>query len=208
MNDADAELRARTARWMEIAEPGELVEAICRLFDERGSSNYDEAVTQTVHALQSAELAAEAHASPALIAAALLHDIGHLLLGEWEHRPDFLDRDLHHEDVAARFLSNWFDADVTEPIRLHVDAKRFLCAVEADYAAGLSPASVRSLNVQGGPMDDGEVAEFRASGFADPATELRRWDDLAKDVDRPVGAIRDHTLLLTTLVTMPERPTT
>ena len=79
--------------WRQIDDVGDLVEAICRLYDERGGSNYDEAVTQTVHALQSADLAAAADAPGALVAAALLHDIGHLLLGEWEARPDFLDGD-------------------------------------------------------------------------------------------------------------------
>jgi predicted HD phosphohydrolase len=69
--------------------------------------------------------------------------IGHLLVGEHDDQDDFLDRDLHHEDVGARFLSNWFSPAVTEPIRLHVTAKRYLCAIDPEYHDGLSDASVR-----------------------------------------------------------------
>mgnify|MGYP001797128233 CR=1 FL=1 len=114
------------------------------------------------------------------IVAAFLHDIGHLLLGEDDGERDFLADDLHHEDVGARFLANWFGPEVTEPIRHHVPAKRYLCAVEPEYHATLSAASTRSLEVQGGPMSDDEVAEFETQpGWAE-AVELRRWDDDAK----------------------------
>ena len=185
--------------WRHIDDVGDLVEAICRLYDDRGGSNYDEAVTQTVHALQSADLASAADAPGPLVAAALLHDIGHLLLGEWETRADFLERDLHHEEVAARFLANWFGPEVTEPIRMHVSAKRYLCAVEPEYTAGLSPASVRSLAVQGGPMDADELADFARRDHVAGAIALRRWDDEAKQPDLPVGDIREHAGLLASL---------
>jgi len=182
--------------WRRIDDVGDLVESICRLYDERGASNYDEAVTQTAHALQSADLAIAAGAPAALVAAALLHDIGHLLLGEWDEQADFLERDLRHEEVAARFLANWFGPEVVEPIRMHVAAKRYLCAVEPAYAAGLSPASERSLAVQGGAMNADELADFARREHVAGAIALRRWDDEAKRPDLPVGAIRDHAGLL------------
>jgi 2-aminoethylphosphonate dioxygenase len=188
--------------WRRIDDVGDLAEAICRLYDARGGSNYDEAVSQTVHALQSADLAAASGAPDELVAASLLHDIGHLLLGEWEERDDFLERDLHHEEVAARFLSNWFGPAITEPIRLHVDAKRYLCAVEPGYVDELSPSSVRSLMVQGGPMDADELAAFARLDHVAAAIALRRWDDEAKQPDLPVGAIRDHVGLLAGLAVL------
>lgn len=189
-----------TPSWRGITDPDELVEAICGVYDAKGESRYDEAVTQTQHAIQAAELARDEGRSEALIVAALLHDLGHLLLDEFERRPDFLTRDLHHEDVAARFLANWFGPEVTEPIRLHVAAKRYLCTVEPGYHDGLSPASVRSLVLQGGPMTDSEAAVFGAGTGAAEAADLRRWDDLAKDPDRPVGAIRDYAPIMRGLV--------
>lgn len=189
--------------WMEIDRADELVDRLIELYETKGSSRYDEAVTQSEHAVQAAELAVAAGADDELVAAALLHDIGHLLLDEHERRPEFLDQDLHHEEVAARFLANWFGPGVVEPVRLHVAAKRYLCAVEHDYHDGLSPASVRSLEVQGGPMTDEEAEAFAALNGSDGATLLRRWDDLAKDGQRPTGLVRGHRDLLTRLATLP-----
>ena len=166
--------------WRELETPAQVADAIIDLYSRRGGSNYDEVVTQTSHSLQCGQLAADAGSTGAAIAAAFLHDIGHLLVGEQDDRDDFLDRDLRHEEVGARFLANWFGPDVTEPIRLHVPAKRYLCAVEPSYHDGLSEASVRSLVLQGGPMSSEEAAEFERRDGYDIAVELRRWDDGAK----------------------------
>jgi gamma-butyrobetaine dioxygenase len=130
-----------------------------------------EPVSISEHMLQAGELAEASGAEAALVAAALLHDIGHLL-GEPEDR---------HGEAGARWLSQWFGAAVTEPVRLHVPAKRYLCAADADYFALLSAESVRTLSLQGGPMTTAEVAAFEALPFSRDAVAVRRWDDQAKD---------------------------
>src|SRR5262245_10975832 len=129
------------------------VDIVFRLFETAGSALYfGEAVTETEHALQSAALATAAGAGPTVVAAALLHDVGHLLhsLGE-----DFTDRgiDDHHENAGAAWLARHFRPEVVGPVRLHVAAKRYLCAVDPDYLAALSAVSQASLRLQGGPFD-------------------------------------------------------
>jgi len=157
-----------------------IIDGIARLFAERGGSLYfGEAVSEAEHALQAAAAAERDGATPAQIAAALLHDIGHLLhdLGE-----DVAQRgiDGRHEDVGATWLARHFGPDVAEPVRLHVPAKRFLCATETDYLDQLSPASRESLHLQGGPFTADEAAAFARHAYAQQATALRRWDDEAK----------------------------
>jgi phosphonate degradation associated HDIG domain protein len=138
-------------------------------------------VTQLEHALQAAWQAERAGCSPAMIAAALLHDVGHMVhdLGE-DPAADGLDD--HHEDVGYRWLTQWFGPEVTEPVRMHVAAKRYLCGTEEEYFATLSPDSVRSLALQGGPMSAGEAAAFIAAPYADDAVRLRRFDEGAKEI--------------------------
>ena len=167
------------------------VEQIIKLFAERGDSQYGgEAVTQRQHALQCAALAVQAHASPALVTAALLHDIGHLVHALPDDAPD-QGVDDAHEELGYRYLRQIFDESVTEPVRLHVPAKCYLCAVNSYYHAQLSEPSIVSLKLQGGPMSETEVAEFRAGSFAEDAVSLRRWDDLAKVADLATPAIED-----------------
>lgn len=172
-------------QWMALDSPQEIAHAITSLYRQRGGSQYDEVVTQTAHGLQCGALAMAAGADDATVVAAFLHDIGHLLLNEHDNRDDFLETDLHHEQVGARFLANWFGEDVLAPIRLHVPAKRYLCGVEPSYHDGLSDASVRSLVVQGGPMTDTEIAQFDALDYSEHAVALRRWDDGAKVANAP-----------------------
>ena len=140
------------------------------------------AINQRQHALQSAWLAERQGCPPALIAASLMHDIGHLVhdLGE---DPAARGVDDQHEDLGTAFLAKWFGPEVTEPVRLHVAAKRYLCATEADYFGRLSPDSVRSLALQDGPMSAAEVAAFRALPQAAAAVQLRRFDEEAKVKD-------------------------
>lgn len=149
------------------------------LFAARGGAHYGEGVSQTEHALQAALCAERDGATPALIAAALLHDIGHLLVDEPE---DIAEHgiDTEHESVASAWLSRHFGPEVTEPVRLHVAAKRYLCTAEPGYLERLSPASVLSLKLQGGPLSDAEAAAFAAGPQAAAAASLRRWDDEAK----------------------------
>jgi phosphonate degradation associated HDIG domain protein len=153
---------------------------IVEMLHERGDSQYGgESVTQLEHALQAAYFAEQEGASPFLITAALLHDVGHLLHSLPDDAPD-RGVDDRHEDLAARWLQKRFGHEVVEPARLHVDAKRYLCAVEHDYFQSLSPPSVISLRLQGGPMTADEVEAFRANPFYREAIALRRWDDAAK----------------------------
>lgn len=139
-----------------------------------------EAVTQRQHALQCATLAQSAHSAPSLVVACLLHDFGHLVhtLGE-----DAAERGINdcHEHRALPYLKNIFPKSVTEPVRLHVNAKRYLCAIDKEYWATLSPASQRSLELQGGIFSEDEARVFINQPYAKDAVQLRIWDDLAKD---------------------------
>ena len=157
-----------------------IVDDIMRLFARRGASAYHgEAVSQAEHALQAAELAEQEGAPDALVVAALLHDVGHLLDGQDE---DLAHRgiDGRHEEAGSHWLARHFGPEVIEPIRLHVAAKRYLCAVDPAYRNGLSPASRLSLSVQGGPMGDEERTQFEANPYYRDAIRLRHWDDTAK----------------------------
>lgn len=167
-----------------LQDDSDPVETLFELYRSRGDSHYEEVVTQLDHALQCAERARAARASDALVVAALLHDIGHLLLGEHEDAPGFLKADLEHEVLGSRFLARWFPPTVTEPIRLHVAAKRWLCGTDPGYHHRLSSASLRSLELQGGPMEAAERAAFEAQACFVDAVELRRFDDEAR---RPNG---------------------
>ena len=146
-----------------------------------------EAVTMAAHQLQAAALARAGGAPDALVAAALLHDVGHLLDGA---------TDEGHGEVGARWLGQWFGEDVTEPVRLHVAAKRHLVATEPGYRARLSPASVETLRRQGGPMDDAAAVAFRRDPNARAAVALRRWDDRAKDPGAAVPSLDAYHELL------------
>jgi [1-hydroxy-2-(trimethylamino)ethyl]phosphonate dioxygenase len=150
-------------------------------FARRGNDTYGEGVSQLDHALQCALCAERDGAAPTLIAATLLHDIGHLV---HDLPQDIADHgiDAQHESLGSAWLSQHFGLDVTEPVRLHVAAKRYLATSEAGYFELLSPASVQSLRLQGGLMSDAECASFAAEPFAADAIRLRRWDDEGKTV--------------------------
>lgn len=162
---------------------------IQHLFDRYGAIAYSgEPVTQLQHALQTAALAEDAGATPELIAASLLHDLGHLLNLQGETPTERGIDDLH-QYFALPFLRPLFSDAVLEPIRLHVDAKRCLCAIDASYYARLSADSVRSLQLQGGIFSDEEANRFLEKPYAADAISLRRWDDLAKDASRATPAL-------------------
>jgi gamma-butyrobetaine dioxygenase len=170
------------------------------LFEGPGADDYlGEEVTQAAHMLQAAASAREAGAAPGLVAAALLHDVGHFT-GEITGHDLMGGTDNRHSHVGADWLGQWFGPQVTEPIRLHVAAKRYLCAVESSYYDLLSEASRYTLGVQGGPMGPMEVAGFDAEPYAQDAVRLRRWDDEAKEPDRTVPAFDDYTALLHQLI--------
>ncbi len=146
-----------------------------------GAERYgDEDVSQLAHALQCAHQAEREGADGALVAAALLHDIGHLV-GDGDEGLAERGIDAMHERIGADWVAARFSGAVAEPVRLHVDAKRYLCTREDGYFARLSPASVRSLAVQGGPYSEVEADGFAARPHAGDAVRLRRWDEAAKD---------------------------
>jgi len=172
-------------------------EEIIAILRSRGDSQYGgEAITQLEHGLQAAALAEQAQSPPELIIAALLHDGGHMLHDLPDDTPN-QGIDDHHEASGYRFLQKVFDGSVTGPVRLHVAAKRYLCAADADYSNQLSEPSRVSLALQGGPMSAEEAAEFETHPHYDAAVRLRRWDDLAKvpggatpDLDHFAGYVR------------------
>ena len=169
---------------------GLTIEMIAGWLNTRAFNLYGgEAVTQLQHALQCAALAQADGASASLTVAALLHDIGHLADSEGDAvRP--------HGALAAALLGNLFAPAVTEPIRMHIDAKRYLCAVDVLYWATLSDASKQSLAWQGGPFTKAEAQAFRQQPYADDAIRLRRWDDAAKVAGYPTPALAAYVPLL------------
>ena len=150
------------------------------LFDQRGHLAYGEGVTELQHALQSASLAEGDDAPNNLIVAALLHDIGHLLHGLSE---DVAEQgiDGHHERIGEKWLEEYFGPEISQPVRLHVAAKRYQCTVNPDYLAQLSPASQNSFVLQGGKMNEDEITAFETNPFFKDSLQLRTWDDHAKD---------------------------
>ena len=157
------------------------IDLLLALFERPAAQRvYTESVTQAEHAMQCAGLAEAAQADDALIAAALLHDIGHLLTIEETEMATPPGTDRHHEAVGAAYLGRWFHSEVTRPVALHVAAKRYLCGTDARYGANLSPASVHSLQLQGGPMSRQQCNAFRSARGWVSAIELRCWDDKAK----------------------------
>ncbi len=180
------------------------VDRLAELFASAGADDYlGEPVTVAQHLLQSAALAAAAAAPPALVAAALLHDTGHLRgsdpgsdEAELSGQELMAGTDNDHGERGAAWLARWFPATVTEPVRRHVAAKRYLCTAEPGYFALLSPASVYTLSVQGGPMSAAEAREFEAGGYAAGPVAVRRWDDQAKDPAARVPGFAHYRPLL------------
>lgn len=176
--------------------PKDIVQKIITLFHEQGDSEYGgEPVTQGEHALQAAQLARTESAPASLVVAALLHDIGHLLHALPDDAPEQGIDDLH-EELGHRFLIKYFKPAVSEPVHLHVAAKRYLCAVEPDYLALLSEPSVISLRLQGGPMSMKECQAFEANPYYADAVQLRRYDDMAKVPNLAVEPIEFYASFL------------
>jgi [1-hydroxy-2-(trimethylamino)ethyl]phosphonate dioxygenase len=159
------------------------IDEVFELFERRGREAYfGESVSILEHSLQAAWLAEQAGAEPHLLVAALLHDVGHLL---HQMPGDIAERgiDGRHEAIGEAWLRFRFGPDVSEPVRLHVEAKRYLCCVEPAYLANLSPSSIQSLELQGGPLSPEEARDFERNPRFQDAVALRRWDDAAKSPD-------------------------
>jgi len=172
------------------------LEEIERLFVGAGGRAYQgEAVSIATHMLQAGALAEADGAAEQLVAAALLHDVGHLVA------PTSTETDARHETTGADWLAKLgFPPSVTEPVRLHVDAKRYLCAIEPTYFDALSTVSRRTLMLQGGVMSDDEAQAFSARAAAQAAVAVRRWDEAAKDPAAPTPAFSHFRPLLQSLV--------
>lgn len=173
------------------------------LFEKHGASLYGgEAVTQLEHALQTAALAESEGAPHYLIAAALLHDLGHIIQVQQQESAELdQETDHRHQVFVLPFLQESLPAAVLEPIRMHVDAKRCLCAIDETYFSTLSPASVHSLELQGGIFSEDQVETFMQQPYAVDAIRLRRWDDLAKVPGQPTP---DLTHFLTIVANIQE----
>jgi phosphonate degradation associated HDIG domain protein len=157
-----------------------IFQELASIYLDRGAAAYfGEPVTVTEHSLQAAHFAQKFNAADALVLAALLHDVGHLIgnasndIADWKI-------DMRHEVSGSKWLSLRFGPSVSEPVRLHVPAKRYLCATDPAYFGKLSPASVVTLRLQGGPMSEAEVRAFEAEHFFREAVLLRRCDEEAK----------------------------
>lgn len=178
----------------------EIISDIFEAFDRQGAAHYGENVTQLEHALQCAQLARDHNCSSALILAALLHDIGRMLEPNG-NEIELRGSDAKHEQAGADALAPFYPHELTEPIRLHVAAKRYLCATDPEYLERLSDASKLSLSVQGGPMSSEEVAAFERLPFFKDATLLRRFDDWGKRTGTEVAELRSYLPLLHSLCT-------
>jgi phosphonate degradation associated HDIG domain protein len=177
-----------------------VIDDISRAFADRGGEAYGEDVSQLEHALQCALLAQADGAADHLIAAALLHDYGHL----FEERGEAAERDgrdARHEVHGARALRRWFGPEVAGPVALHVAAKRYLCAAEPGYEDTLSPASILSLSLQGGRFSSAQCRRFERSRFATDAIRLRRWDDSGKVAGRSTPGLEHYWPVLSRLYT-------
>lgn len=171
---------------------------LLQMLDEKGAARYGgEGINQLQHALQCAVLAEKNQASESLVVAALLHDIGHLSLDD--EGLAARGKDSLHEVAGARLLRAFFGPEVTEPVRLHVAAKRYLCATEPSYGARLSRGSVTSLKVQGGLLGDAERKRLEGQAFFQSALDLRRWDDAAKDPEARTPGLAAYRALAETL---------
>lgn len=165
-----------------------IVDDICKLFQDAGDAAHQGgALSHKEHALQAAALAEAEDAPDALVLAALLHDIGHLIDGVHGNETKAnANVDSQHERKGARWLARFFGPDVTEPVRLHVEAKRYLCALDPNYLSRLPPASVRRLHLQGGPLSRREIKDFQAEPYHRAGLWLCRIDDNANEPGRIV----------------------
>ncbi len=176
-----------------------VAQEVLSIYDRLGSGAYfGERVSMLEHGLQAAHFARVMGAPDTLVIAALLHDVGHLL----ETVPDAIEdwiSDAHHEVTGARWLAQRFAPAVSEPVRLHVPAKRYLCATDADYFAQLSSASVHTLKLQGGPMLAAEISQFEAEPYHREAVVVRRCDDQGKVAGLKTPVLEDYRVLIDSL---------
>ncbi|MCG6901820.1 MAG: HD domain-containing protein [Rhodobacter sp.] len=180
--------------------PDTIVDFIADIFARRGAEEYlGEPVTISEHMLQCAECAERSGADDVLIAAALLHDIGHFTN---EFPADAAEQgiDSVHEEAGARVLRDFFPPLIHDCVRFHVDAKRYLCATDPEYFGKLSGASIHSLRLQGGPMSTAEAELFAENPHLDAILQVRMWDDIGKDPAHAAPAFAHYAPLLERVV--------
>ena len=172
----------------------QIVDKIINKYQSNGGQYLGEKVTMTEHMIQTAMIAEQNHSSESLICACLLHDYGHFIIKD----PDQLvsiSKDGKHENIAYNFFKNYFKLEVVEPIKLHVQAKRYLCRNQT-YWNILSEASKVSLKLQGGVMNDNEAQKFISLKFHDDAILLRKYDDEGKIPNIKIKKIEDYRDLI------------
>ncbi len=171
---------------------------VVALFMAHGRRRYGEGVTDLHHALQCAALAQRDGADEELVLAALVHDVGRLLAvsAAADGQPRRESPHDHHAAWGAAALRGFVSPRTLAAVERHVAAKRYLCAIDPAYASALSPASVRSLAVQGGPLSPQERVRFEAEPWAEEAVRLRRWDEAAKDPGAVCAPLEDYRALL------------
>jgi [1-hydroxy-2-(trimethylamino)ethyl]phosphonate dioxygenase len=180
-------------------------EVLLPIYEAHGAGAYfGEPVTISEHGLQAAYFAHAAGATEALIVAALLHDVGHLIEAAPDDIADWVT-DAHHEVAGSRWLSRHFGPEVCEPVRLHVAAKRYLCATDASYFGRLSSASVHTLELQGGPMSASEIRAFEAERYGRDALLVRQCDDRGKIAGLRTPDFRSYCELIDRLSQRGER---
>jgi [1-hydroxy-2-(trimethylamino)ethyl]phosphonate dioxygenase len=178
---------------------------VFQLFERRGAGAYfGEAVSMLEHSLQTAHFARRMHAPDSLVVAALLHDIGHLIedvpgdIADWQV-------DARHEQKGAAWLAHYFGLEICDPVRLHVPAKRYLCATDPCYVSQLSSASVVTLKLQGGPMSAAEIAAFEREAHFNEAVRVRRWDDAGKVAGLETPGLAQYRKLIESAAEKPAR---
>jgi predicted HD phosphohydrolase len=179
-----------------------IVDFLGDIFTRRGNEEYlGEPVTMAQHMLQGAKLAEQANEDEVVVAAALLHDIGHFTseFGSFSMQDT---EDKWHEVAGAKLLEPFFPPLLIDCIRYHVAAKRYLCAVNPDFFNQLSEASVHSLKLQGGKMSEDEIAQFSANDNLEAIVRVRLYDDAGKDPELVTREFEEYTPLLQRVVDM------
>jgi phosphonate degradation associated HDIG domain protein len=189
----------RHPKFVELT-PGNIVDFLAEIFARRGAEEYlGESVSMAEHMLQAAQCAENAGQPEGVVVAALLHDIGHFISEFGTYSPtDIIDK--HHEDAGADLLAPYFSPLVTDCVRHHVAAKRYLCATRPEYLHKLSAASVHTLKLQGGPMGVSEVAAFEHNPHCRDIVKVRVYDDTGKRAGTPTKSFADYVPMVQRLV--------
>ena len=172
----------------------DIIEKIISNFKNNKSLYIGEKVTIAEHMIQSAMMAEKSKSKDYLVCSCLLHDYGHFILDD----PDELvkeNKDGRHEDIGYEYLKKFFKKEIVEPIKHHVQAKRYL-ARNKKYYNRLSDASLVSLKLQGGLLNSKEAKTFEKEKFFKDAIKLRKFDEAAKKVGLKIKDIIDYKDLL------------